>query len=436
MHRGGLRPRRCDVPLPRAAAMASKGAAPQSPSRSLKKPGFGESGSSFRPTRLGITPICEDGKARAAAALRAQSSPELVKAAKSLSETQATYGTMSAKARGAKIHGGPLELRHSLPGRDCTSWVRANKQYAPYTILDNPNNKAQPKPKKSKGPPALWLPSRAKDVKGARGALIGDDGHDTLPLGAEAGGDEDSIPEVLAVEEPAHGSALLERPPWDSEHHVMFSRLNHEVQQNCREYFDKPVRREGEGIPKVRERYAMNDRQCGWNDEPGPLGEYRRTLYDNIGPYNIGGCKEHQLPSYWRKITDWTAFVEDDLKLSVTKSGKPKDKQIDPTDKFALLKSVADLPADKAVEFWRGWAEHKSGKNALPPKNRFEAPQGWDNRWNVCWSRANETVNQRQREYFSVPQGATGLATSPERLRMSMANIGRIAASMDRLKDL
>lgn len=416
------------------AAMAARTASPPGLG-SMKSPMSGGSPSStFRPARLGITTISEDPKAKAALSMKkAKSASVLPKLAKTIAECQETYGTMSAKARGAKIHNGPLELRKALPGRDCSAWVREDKQYSPYSYFDHKGNPPAPKPKKSKGPPPLWLPTRAKEAKTRK--LFGDDGQDTLPLGAEAGGEEDSMPEE--PEQPVAGAALVNRPPWDSEHHILFSRANEEVQQRCREYFDRPIRKESEGVPRVREQYIMHDRQCCWNDEPGPMGEKRRTLYDNIGPVNIGGCKEQQLPSYWRKIKDWKAFSADDLHsgLSVSKTGRPKDRTLDPKDKLLLLKSLSDLPADKAKEFWRGWAEGLS-PGALPPKTRLEAPRGWDDRWSICWSRANDGINQRQREYFSVPAGGTGVSTSPARPRKSMAALGRAAAASGRFKDL
>ncbi|CAE7544028.1 TR1 [Symbiodinium natans] len=49
-------------------------------------------------------------------------------------EVRDTYGKMSAKARGVRIHTGPLELRKALEPRDTTEWVRSMKQ--PYSTLE------------------------------------------------------------------------------------------------------------------------------------------------------------------------------------------------------------------------------------------------------------------------------------------------------------
>lgn len=353
-------------------------------------------------------------------------SPELPLYSRGIEKSKATYVTMSAKARGAKCHNGPLELRKSREPRDCTAWVRDDKQYAPYTTLDSANNLPAPKPKKVPVPPTLWLPPRAKDPKEKRAAkaVTGD----TLPLGAEAGEDEATAVSEVAKEPGAE--PLERRPQWDAEHHIMHSRMNHQIQAGTREYFDRPVRKEGEGVPKVREQYAMNDRQCGWNDEPAPLGEYRRTLYDNIGPYNVGGCKEHQLPSYWRKIQYWDCFSSPDLKVSVSGGGRPLERN--PNERPSLLQALADTPAEQAKEFWREWAEQRSAPRSLPDPNRWEQPKGWDNRWNICPSKVNDLMNPRSRQYFAVPQGVSGTTVEAPRARQSSKALQRAASVYDR----
>jgi len=392
---------------------------PQSPSNS---------GSAWKSTFVGkaLTDIAEDPSLKKSKL--SKSAPELTNFGRGVLASKETYASMSAKARGTKIHNGPLELRKALPDRDCTSWVREDKQYSPYSYFENPTNKPSPMPKKSKGPPPLWLPPRAKDPPLKKDKkLIGEDG---LPLGAEAiAGEDEADNESMDTLSKPPGAGLVDRPPWDSEHHIMFSRMNHEVQVGVREYFDKPVKKEGEGVPKVRELYTMNDRQCGWNDEPAPFGEYRRTLYDNIGQ-----SKDQQLPSYWRKIKDWGSYTSPDPKLSLTQTGRPIEK---PTaDRQALLKALADTPARETKQFWQGWAENKAGANALPPKNRYEQPKGWDNRWNVCPSKGNDEINPRRREYFSVPQGFTGMHTEAPRARRSAKFIARSASTTNRFKDL
>jgi len=385
-------------------------------------------GSGFKSALLGkgLTNIAEDPSLKKKKL--SKSSPELTNFGKNVVASKEMYASMSAKARGTKIHNGPLELRKALPARDCTAWVRDDKQYSPYSYFENPGNKPSPKPAKSKGPPALWLPPRAKDPPRKKKKADADE----LPLGAEAGEDE-ADNESLYERPKIPGEGLVDRPPWDTEHHVMFSRMNNEVQVGCREYFDKPIRKEGEGVPKVRELYRENDRRVGFNDEPAPFGESRRTLYDTIGPYNRGGCKEQQLPSYWRKIQNWQPFtMDEDPKMSVTQTGRPLEK---PADRQALIKALADTPAGEAREFWRGWAQNKAGAGALPPKNKYDQPKGWDNRWNVCPSKGNDEINQRNREYFSVPMGLTGLVTEAPRPRRSPKFIARSASAVDRFKE-
>lgn len=286
-------------------------------------------------------------------------------------EACTTLASMTAKARGVKLHPGPLKLRKSLPSRDCTSWVRDDHQYDPYWSGD----KTEVKPREKKAVPLpLWLPPSAKEREAA-------------------------------------AAQPKEVPPWDAEHHVMYSRMNSELQQGFRQYFDKPKRKEGEGIPKMRERYAMNDRQAGWLDDPAPLGESRRTLFDNIGPYNLGGCKQHQMPSYWRKIKDWSCY---DSTPDLPVVQKPPE---DADQKKGLLMALADMPAAQARAFWKGWLEAKAAAKAQAKGEQVPepTPEEWDERWNVIWSRANQDINPRQREYFSVPFGANGQATEKPR---------------------
>eukprot|EP00441_Pelagodinium_beii_P020628 CAMPEP_0197653788 /NCGR_PEP_ID=MMETSP1338-20131121/37135_1 /TAXON_ID=43686 ORGANISM="Pelagodinium beii, Strain RCC1491" /NCGR_SAMPLE_ID=MMETSP1338 /ASSEMBLY_ACC=CAM_ASM_000754 /LENGTH=387 /DNA_ID=CAMNT_0043229031 /DNA_START=49 /DNA_END=1212 /DNA_ORIENTATION=- len=303
-------------------------------------------------------------------------------------EVRDTYGRMSAKSRGVRLHTGPLKLRHSMPARDCTSWVHDDKQYSPYSYFENPLNKPAPLPAKSKGPPPLWLPPRSK----AR----------SQPASPTKGG-KGSKKSVLGE---------IQAKPWDTEHHVMVSRMNDEVQVGVREYFDVPKRKEGEGIPKLRERYVMNDRQAGWNDEPDALGEMRRTLFNNAGPYNLGGCKQQQLPSWWRKIKDWGSYSYSEMPNLRTSTSEA------PVAQKSLLASLANTPGHKSAEFWRGFAE--SGNNfarvmesedAEEFKSRLEK---WDNNWHIC-SSGNDEVNQRNREYFSVPEGGNGRQTEQPR---------------------
>jgi len=337
-----------------------------------------------------------------------------------LIECKNTYGTMSAKTRGLKCHNGPLELRPARAARDCLSWVREDKQYSPYANIPPATSKA-PKPPPT---PPLWQLERSKDSKKKS------EEHDEMRLGAEAG--EDGADDESQTSE-RKDAKLEDRPPWDTEHHIMFSRMNNEVQSLCREYFDRPKVKEGDGIPKVRERYCMNDRQSNWDDTPAPLGEYRKTLYDNIGPYNRGGCKEQQLPSYWRKVKDWHSFSSPDLHpATVSGEGRPAERLLEEDCSKVMLRELADTPAKLTKDFWLGWMYDRS-KGQLPPLD--DRPTGWDKRWNICWSRANDGMNVRQREFFSVPEGGMGVSTSPARSRIRMSRLLKATQRVDRFTE-
>lgn len=323
-------------------------------------------------------------------------------------ECKETLGKMSAKARGVRCHTGPVQLRAAWPARDCSSWVREDKQYHPYSYFEMPNNSPSPKPKKPPQPPRLWLPekkskdagkksSQASTATGTAPTATG-----TAPeVSLQTGG---SSPSKASKVKPDAAS----KPDWDTKHHIMSSRLNDEVQAGIREYFDTPKMKESQGMPKVREQYAMHDRQCGWNDEPAELGEMRRTLFDNIGPFSLGGCKQQQLPSYWRKVKNWHAHSAPDLKAEGGLSGS----RLPHTGDRSLLAALADAPASQTTEFWRGWAEATSKPGALPST---AYGKGWDSRFGVTWSKDNDSLNKRQREYFSVPHGKPGRPTEGRR---------------------
>jgi len=310
------------------------------------------------------------------------------------------YGKMSAKARGVRLHQGPLDLRHSLPARDCTSWVRSDRQYDPYSYFAQPGNKPPPKFPKSNGPPPLWLLPRAKDGKVKSKASEEKDG--TGPAKSES----------------------PEKPGWDTEHHILFSRMNAEMQSGVREYFDHPKTKGNEGIPRLNERYVMNDRQCGWNDLPDKPGEMRRTLFSNVGPYNLGGCKEQQLPSYWRKIKDWGSYSTPELgQLAISRLDNLPSEKV----KKHLLLSLANTPAHEAAEFWRSWADaHTKAENKPDlPAVLDPTKKRWDKNWSVTSSKDNDVMNPRQREYFSVPEGGRGFSSSNPAAAPCRAGTGR-----------
>lgn len=364
-----------------------------SPSQKSKKPGS-------RAGREGGSPTKASGDDRNRVA-RAR-----------INDVRETYGKMSAEARGVRIHNGPLVLRQSLPPRDCTSWVREDKQYCPYSYFESASNKPTPLPEKSKGPAPLWLREDAKPKVEAKAKASEDPDQESDDEDDKEGAKVDFL------------AALKQQPPWDSEHHIMVSRMNHQVQVGVREYFDVPKRKESEGIPKMRERFAMNDRACTWNDLPKELGESRRTLFDELGPYNLGGCKQQQLPSYWRKIRDWGSYSQPNLgSLSGSKSG-PQGTQ--GTKDKKLLIALANTPASQAAAFWKEWAEQKTpaefsvkktSQDSLPKNPR------WDRSWNITPSKDNQVKNPRQREYFSIPAGGTGRAIEgPRTLSSSIVN--------------
>lgn len=326
-------------------------------------------------------------------------------------ECKNTLGQMSAKLRGdGSCHTGPLKLRHSLAPPDRTAWVRENKQYNPYSYFEASNNPPPPKSKK-KLPTELWLPERSKDsskvrsMRASRSASLGkgEKSKETEDEDSGLAGRHKSDPSKTSA-----ATSLSDRPRWDTEHAVTFSRMNHEVQVGVREYFDKPKDAET-GVIKEHVRHCQHDRVVGWNDEPDELGEGRRTLFNTIGPYNLGGCKTQQLPSYWRKVQNWQAFSAPDLALEAGISGTRSPVKGD----RSLLAALADTPAKQSKEFWRGYSATLPKQPHAHPRER--PPRGWDNRWNVSWSKDNDIMNQCMREYFSVTDGKPGLSTEGPR---------------------
>mmetsp|Transcript_43265 Transcript_43265/g.80613 ORF Transcript_43265/g.80613 Transcript_43265/m.80613 type:complete len:188 (-) Transcript_43265:45-608(-) len=151
----------------------------------------------------------------------------------------------------------------------------------------------------------------------------------------------------------------------------------------------------------------MSDRQLMWYDEPGKPGQLRRTLFDNIGPVNIGGCKEQQRPSYWRKVKDWSSFSSPGLPtIALRGKNPPHGHVVVEHDHRTLFQALANTPATESAEFWRGWAD----RNLRRPELNVTSPkrQRWDESWQVSWAQGNDAMNWRCREYFSVPEGGTG----------------------------
>jgi len=235
------------------------------------------------------------------------------------------YQPLGAHARGVRIHTGPIELRKRKKDDPARSqWIHGDKQYDPYIVFSNPT----PKEKKSAGPKALWLPKECHEPKKK--------------------GVENSGPKFAYTEKEIKQShkKLAKRPRWDSEHHIMVSQANPEFQKFVREYFDKPIRKESDGVPRVKELYTMNDRQSGWWDEASPLGLPKHTYLDNLGPWNVGGPKQQQRVSYWRTVVEKSASAPV-LKTSIT----------DSRSHLSLTERLANVPAAEATQFWREWVD-------------------------------------------------------------------------------
>lgn len=333
--------------------------------------------------------------------------------AKAHKAAKETYEPMAATARGVKIHQGPLKLRDAKKPPERTLWVKENKKYHPYSYFESPANRPTTPPKKPQAPPALWFPQRAKEPKKKT------KDSEEKDKKKEEGDDDDSDDllddaEKLAIkaakEEKKQKNTTMpiaERPPWDSEHHVMYSRMNHEVQRFCREYFDKPKRKESDGVPRVRELYAMNDRQMGWNDEPNPEGNAsRRTYLDNLGPWNVAGPKEQQLPSYWRKGVKRTSSEPNPFPDRITAAqllglaGKPSEQNV--------LQRLAEMPADKSVKYWQEWSKHKANRSSSEGATE-RMRRTWDDRWSVTHGKDNEHMCKGQHQYFSSAQYLSGV---------------------------
>jgi len=332
---------------------------------------------------------------------------------RTLEVATALFAPLGAHARRVKIHNGPLQLRDARAPPDRTSWVHADKQYDPYMVF----SAETPVLPKSAGPKKLWLPRELHEPKKR--------------------GKKNSGPKYTYTEKELKSgqTKLAARPRWDSEHHVMVSQANDEVQKYVREYFDKPARKESEGIPKVRELYAMNDRQSGWWDEASPLGEPKHTYLDNCGPWNVGGPKEQQKVSYWRKIVEKSASAPV-LKTSIT----------DSRSHLSLTERLADVPPAQATQFWRDWVDLSKKRLPTAPEEKQRGRRGkgkrggwpspsdsdnttqsepsmpipsatsraekgqpeWNDRWSVCVSKDNTDLASGHRQYFTSAQFLSG----------------------------
>jgi len=329
----------------------------------------------------------------------------------------ALFAPLGAHARRVKIHNGPIELRAAKAPPDRTSWVHADKQYDPYMVF----SAETPAQIKSTTQHKLWLPKELHEPKKK--------------------GVKNSGPKYAYTEKDIKTShkKLAKRPRWDSEHHVMVSQGNEEVQTYVREYFDKPKRKESEGVPKVRELYMMNDRQSGWWDEASPLGEPKHTYLDNCGPWNVGGVKDQQKVSYWRKIIEKSASAPAIAKPSIT----------DSRSHLSLAERMADVPAAQATQFWRDWVDQSKKRLPTAPEEKQRGKKGksksltspwppdsetngngtqsehtvpissatsygekgrepWNNRWSVCMSKDNKDLATSHKQFFTSAQFLSG----------------------------
>lgn len=331
------------------------------------------------------------------------------------------YQPLGAHARKTRIHNGPVVLRDAMAPPERSGWVFSDKQYSPYIVF---SDETPPVPK-SAGPPKLWLPKELHEPKKR--------------------GKKNSGPKYTYTKKDIKDSQakLAERPRWDSEHHIMVSQANPEVQKFVREYFDKPVRKESEGIPKVRELYSMNDRQMGWWDEASPLGEAKHTYLDNCLPWNVGGPKDGQKVSWWRRVVEKSASAPV-IKTSIN----------DSRSHLTLTERLADVKAPQATAFWREWVDaskkrlpsaeedfpRKGKKGKKPQRGGWPAPNSpsdaanetldaaatmppmsmsstakktkepveWNNRWSVCVSKDNPNLAMGHRQFFTSAQFLSG----------------------------
>jgi len=351
------------------------------------------------------------------------------------------YKASSCTNRGLSIHNGPIhrEPARADASRDCWEWMRTDKQYSPYSYFDTAQSRARFEAMKKEkrrqsiykeSAPAVFFPTRRWDRPSQKksGTTSGQAGTNTKPQ------DDKTVALPEGFGPPVASSTLIDgqdKPRWDTEHHIMVSRMNHEVRPGEREYFDQPKMKEGEGAPRIRQEYVMHDRQCCWNDEPTADPSVRRTCFHWVAPHNVGGPKVLQLPSYWRRVKDWRSLSEPGLQMSATSSRTSSEKK-----KF-FLEALADTPADQARNFWREWSQQS--KNRTGPKQQSllfsktkslkkfddEAPepgsqgdrsadiggknrgkrraqaQDWDDRWNITHSKDNEHYSTQHRQLFS-----------------------------------
>jgi hypothetical protein len=315
-----------------------------------------------------------------------------------------------------------------------TRWIEEDRMHHPYSWFDNVKNPPKPIAKKRGVPPALWCPVRARDPP------------------------KEKASPSKSLEETRHM-----RKSWNTEWHVPDSKANHEIQQNCRAYFDRPLKDENEGIPKVRQVYQMNDRVVSWNEDPvdkvtklpvdrAAVKGFRRTYVDQSGPWNTGGIKDFQLPSYWRNTMGQKSAKEVSASKTVPQHLMPRSMSSGDVEHPDLCARLARFNAPEAVRYWRVWSEvskhrlpskekkkkkknHKTQKKHKKktkkkddsdsdtekdtekedekpqdgkPKPKTPGRRKWDERFGVILSKDNDNLSKGHRQYFSGNQFLSG----------------------------
>lgn len=318
------------------------------------------------------------------------------------------------------------------PVEERSEWIKNDRQHHPYWAGEK--EPIKPLPKRKGQPLPLWCPVRARD-----------------------------LPKEKASPSKSLDATRHLRKSWNNDWHIPDSRANHEIQANCRAYFDRPLKEEHEGIPKLREVYQMNDRASDWNPEPvdkvtslpadrAAVKGFRRTYVDQSGPYNVGGLKEFQLPSYWRNNVGQKSAHELSVARTVPQHLMPRAMSSGDIEYPGLCARLARWNAPESVRFWREWSE--VSKYRLPPKKdkkkkekkkkkdkkekkdkkkkkddsdsdeaekeaekadaqkpkKPEKPERrqWDERMGIILSKDNDVLARGHRQYFSGAQFLSG----------------------------
>lgn len=167
------------------------------------------------------------------------------------------------------------------------------------------------------------------------------------------------------------------------------------------------------------------------------MGEPKHTYLDNCLPWNVGGPKDGQKVSWWRRVVEKSQSMPA-VRTSIT----------DSRSHLSLTERLADVPAPQATQFWRDWVElskkrlptapeetlrkNRRGKTPkrggwpspsdqddepdaaatmpAPAREKEEKPE-WDNRWSVCVSKDNPNLMNGHKQFFSSAQFLSGAET-------------------------